>query len=185
MDLPDFLDFDDQSPVKGALAGIVGGLAASWAMSQFQAQVPASAFKRFFEDAGLEAPAAKKGAAQNADDKPATVKTADAIAEGVFDHSLTKAEEKQAGPAVHYAFGASVGATYGVLAEYVPGVTAGVGVPFGAAVWAVADEAIVPALGLSKPPTAHPPSTHAYALVSHFVYGLVTEAVRRSVRASL
>jgi len=67
----------------------------------------------------------------------------------------------------------------------VPAVTAGAGLPNGASIWVVADERVVPALGLSKSPTEYPLSIHAYALASHFVYGLTTELVRRGVRNAL
>lgn len=56
-----------------------------------------------------------------------------------------------------------------------PQVTVGVGLPFGAAFWLVVDEGAVPLLGLSKGPRACPLSTHAYALSSHFVFGLTAE----------
>ena len=115
----------------------------------------------------------------------ATVKAASAVSEGIFDHKLTKSEKKWAGPAVHYAFGTSVGGLYGAVAEVAPEVTAVAGLPFGAAFWLVADETAVPLLGLSKAPTEYPPSVHAYALASHFVYGLTTELVRRAVRGAL
>lgn len=74
---------------------------------------------------------------------------------------------------------------YGACAELVPEVTAGAGLPFGAAFWLVADEAAVPLLGLSKGPTEYPLSVHAYALASHFVYGLTAELVRRAMRAAM
>jgi len=35
--------------------------------------------------------------------------------------------------------------------------TVGAGIPFGAAGWVIADEIVVPALGLSKFPTEYPP----------------------------
>ena len=117
--------------------------------------------------------------------EPATVKAAEAISEGVFGHELTKSEKKVAGPAVHYAFGTSVGGLYGAVAEVVPEVRVGAGLPFGAVFWLVADETAVPLLGLSKSPTEYPLSTHVYALASHFVYGLTTEVVRRAVRSWL
>jgi len=69
--------------------------------------------------------------------------------------------------------------------EIRPKVTTGAELPFGAAVWLVADEVAVPAFGLSKPPWKIPLSTHAKALVSHFVYGLTTDAVGRVVRRAL
>jgi len=62
-----------------------------------------------------------------------TVKAASAITEGLFDHKLTKAEKKIAGPAVHYALGTGVGGLYGAGAEFIPEVTSGAGIPFGVA----------------------------------------------------
>ncbi len=115
----------------------------------------------------------------------ATVKAASAISEGLFDHELTKGEKKIAGPAVHYAFGTAVGGLYGAVAELAPEVSAGAGLPFGVVFWLVADETAVPLLGFSKGPTEHPLSTHAYALASHFVYGLTTDVVRRAMRGVL
>ena len=114
-----------------------------------------------------------------------TVRTASAISEGLFDHKLTATEKKIAGPAVHYSLGTGVGGLYGAVAEVAPEVTSAAGLPFGAAFWLVVDEGAVPVLGLAKGPTAYPLSTHVYALTSHFVYGLTTELVRRSVRKAL
>jgi putative membrane protein len=107
------------------------------------------------------------------------------LSENVFDHKLTKEEKEYAGPAVHYAVGTGSAAVYGAAAELYPSVTAGAGMPFGAAVWLVVDEGAVPALGLSKTPLEYPASTHIYALASHLVYGLSAEFVRRTVRQAL
>jgi putative membrane protein len=161
---------------KGALAGLAGGLVASWVMERFQAVAPADAF------AGL---LGEKEKSEGESGEPATVKAAEAVSEGVFGHRLTEREKEVAGPAVHYAFGASVGALYGVAAEGWPGAAGGFGLPFGTAFWLVADEGAVPALGLSEPPAEYPPSTHVYALASHLVYGFTAELVRRAVRAVL
>jgi hypothetical protein len=114
-----------------------------------------------------------------------TVRAASAVSEGLFDHRLTQSEKKVAGPAVHYSLGTGVGGLYGAAAEMAPKVTAGSGLPFGAFFWLVVDEGAVPLLGLSKGPTAYPLSTHAYALSSHFVYGLTAEIVRRAVRKAM
>jgi len=81
--------------------------------------------------------------------------------------------------------GITTGVLYGAVAELLPEVTVGAGLPFGAFVWLTADEGAVPALGLSKSPAEYPLSTHAYALSAHFVYGLTTEIVRRAVRRAL
>ncbi len=181
--------------LKGLAAGLIGGLIASWTMSEFQ-----SLWSKLSE-AGEKSKGAKASPqnAQSGKDKneqqqpqgesekqePATIKVAEAISENVFHHELSKGEKKIAGPSVHYAMGATSGAIYGVVSELVPFVTVGAGLPFGAAVWLTADEAALPALGFSKSPTEYPLSTHAYALASHFVYGLTTDMVRRAVRNAL
>jgi hypothetical protein len=54
--------------------------------------------------------------------------------------------------------------------------------PFGAILFAGADELALPLLGLSDKPTKFPLSTHVYGLASHAVYGVTTEAVRLIVR---
>ena len=171
---------------KGLAAGVVGGSVASWVMEEFQAlwgKVSESLEGSGGEDGSKEEGGQSPGGGE--EQEPATVKAAEAISENVFGHELTKGEKDVAGPAVHYVMGAGSAAIYGVLAEFAPGVTAGAGVPFGTAVWLVADEAAVPALGLSKGPTEYPLSTHVYSLASHFVYGLTTEFVRRGVRRLL
>jgi hypothetical protein len=114
-----------------------------------------------------------------------TVRAAAAISEGIFDHKLTASEKKISGTAVHYVLGTGVGGLYGAAAEIAPNVTAGAGLPFGALFWLVVDEGAVPLLGLSKGPMAYPLSIHAYALSSHFVYGVTAEVVRRAVRGAL
>ena len=169
----------EQSPPniwEGMAAGLVGGLVASYAMGEFQ-----TLWAHFAEESKRKRTGKKKRKSEKGSE-PTTVKAASAISETVFAHKLTKAEKKIAGPAVHYAMGATSGAIYGAAAELVPGVTAGSGLPFGATVWLAADDITVPAVGLAKWPTEYPLSTHAYALASHLVYGLTTEVVRRAVR---
>jgi hypothetical protein len=161
---------------KGAVAGLVGGLVASYAMDQFQAAWIALASR------GGDGAAPGSGGPEQ---EPATVKAASAVSEGLFGHELTTSEKQVGGAAVHYAVGGLTGALYGAAVEVQPAVAAGVGVPYGTAVWLVVDEGAVPALGLSKPVTEYPLSNHVYALVSHFVLGLTTDVVRRGVRRML
>jgi putative membrane protein len=115
----------------------------------------------------------------------AAMRLANMISEKVLHRDLTREEKHAAGTFLHYAFGVTTGAWYGAVAESVPAITVGAGMPFGAFIWLTADEGAVPALGLSKPPTEYPLSIHAYALSSHLVYGLTTEVVRRAVRRAL
>lgn len=168
--------------LKGAAAGLLGGLAASWIMNQFQAAVPLKSFKTLLGEGGGQSSGSSSGGESA---EPATVQAAEAVSEGLLDHEMTDDEKEWAGPAVHYAFGSSAGLVYGLLAEARPEVTAGLGLPFGAAFWLTADEGTVPALGLSKAPWAYPSSVHVYSLVSHLVYGVSAEAVRRLVHSAL
>ena len=171
---------------KGLVAGLAGGLVASWTMNQFQA-----AWTRIQEGSekphGAQSmqPAEGSSGDQSQDVKEqddATVEVAKIVSREVLGHELQESEKKPAGAAVHYAFGTMSGGLYGALAEVTPQVTTGAGVPFGAAFWLLADEISMPLLGLSKGPTEYPVSTHAYALASHLVYGATAELSRRAIR---
>lgn len=180
-------NYPEADVLKGLVAGLVGGLVASWTMNRFQ-----DVWFRLSEN-GDHAPSEQSPDegedqfpnAESEQQDDTTVRTASAISEQLFHHQLTQAEKKLAGPAVHYALGTGVGGLYGAVAEVVPDVTLGSGLPFGAAFWLVVDETAVPVLGLSKPPTEYPVSTHFYALASHLVYGLTAECVRRTLRRVL
>lgn len=179
---------------KGLAAGVAGGLVASLVMNQFQAlwgkiaenisrSHGAQSLQHGLPDHGISLELQKRGSDDPEDN--AAVRTGNAVSELVFDHKLTKPEKEFAGAVAHYAMGVASGAIYGVAAEVVPRTTVGEGLPFGAAVWVIADEAVVPALGLSKPGSEYPLSTHVYAFTSHLVFGLTTEIIRRNVRRAL
>ena len=173
---------------KGLVAGLAGGLLASWTMNQFQAawtRIAEGSEKPHGAQSMQPAEGSKGDGQDTAEQDDATVTAAKAISKGVFGHELQKNEKKPAGAAVHYAFGTVTGGLYGALAEVSPQLTNVVGLPFGAAFWLVADEITVPLLGLSKGPAAYPVSTHAYALASHLVYGVTTEVSRRALRQVL
>jgi putative membrane protein len=155
---------------KGALAGIAGGLVASFAMNQFQG-VLAKAMPH------------QRNGSRRSNKEPATVKIAETLSRRVFDHELAPKERARAGNAVHYAFGAATGALYGVLAEAKATSRLGFGTLFGSVLWFVADEIVVPRLGLSGPASDYTASTHASSWASHLVYGITTDLVRRGVRA--
>jgi putative membrane protein len=177
---------NDSNILKGMVAGLAGGLLASWTMNQFQA-----AWTRIAEGAekshGAQSMKPSDGsqgeqAQDSGEQDDATVETAKAISKTVFGHELQESEKHPAGAAVHYAFGTLSGGMYGALAEVTPQVTTAAGLPFGAGFWLLADEISVPLLGLAKAPTEYPVSTHVYALASHLVYGVTAELGRRAVR---
>ena len=126
----------DVNILKGLVAGLAGGLVASWTMNQFQA-----AWTRVTENSekshGAQSmqPADGSTGDQQADvneQDDATVETAKVISRNVFRHELQESEKEPAGALVHYAFGTATGGLYGALAEVSPQVTMAAGLPFGA-----------------------------------------------------
>ena len=75
-----------------------------------------------------------------------------------------------------------MGALYGLLSEVAPVTRTGFGLAYAAALWLAADEIMVPALKLSKPPDEVPLSKHLEGLGAHLVYGATTEGVRRALQ---
>jgi len=167
-------------PLKGALAGLAAGLVASWVMERFQYAVPQETFADLLDEDDEQ-----KDDDEGEQSEPGTVKAASAVSESVLGHQLEENEKDLAGQAAHYAMGGGSAMLYGVAAEFAPAIAKDGGFAFGTAVWLLADEALVPAIGLSEAPWKHPISTHAYSLSSHLVYGLTTELVRGLVRRLL
>ena len=170
----------EKHPVRGIVAGIAGGLIASWVMNQWSAG-PGGALS-----ARLETPEEKQQLAAGSDGEDATMKAADkltALAKG--GQHLTHEQREGGGPVVHYTFGALMGGLYGGLAEYSSIVRSGFGTTFATALFVGGDLLAVPTLGLSKPLSAYPASSYANPLTAHLVYGATTELVRRLLRPIL
>ena len=168
-------------PAKGILAGLAGGLIGSIVMTEFQ-----RLWTKTSEAVENDNSGEKRTAEQPAQEKEdSTMRAAGKIAE-LAGRELSTDEKKKYGMLVHYVFGTAVGAVYGEAMELTG--ARGVLVPglaFGAALFALADEVAVPAMGLSEKPTESPISSHAFGLASHLVYGLSTEIARRGVRAAM
>lgn len=153
---------------RGALAGVIGGVVASFAMD------------------GLQALLAKLSSDDNDSDRePTTDKAADGVARLVTGDEVARANKALAGQAMHYGLGAVLGVAYGVAAVFQPRVTTASGTLFGLTTATVLDEGAVPALGLADAPWKTPASGHLYSLASHLVFGSVTELVRAQVDRTL
>lgn len=166
--------------VRGILAGIAGGLVASWVMNEFSSTLGEKL------SAAVETPEEQQQLKQQSDGEDATMKAADKVVEEVTGgRHLTHEQRETGGPIVHYAMGALSGGVYGALAEYTPVARAGFGTTFGAILFASADVFGVPAAGLGQWPTEYPLSSLANPFAAHLVYGATTELVRRVVRQVL
>lgn len=168
------------------LAGAVAGLAGALAMNQFQRVAAFTGGGREAGDATVGWPRTGRGpqpaqAIGNASED-ATAKVANFLTSRAGYSLSDPASRALAGEFVHLAFGALNGAVYGAAVELDERARSGGGVPFGLAVWALADEGIVPALGLSRSPREASPGLLAYGLASHVVYGATTELVRKALR---
>jgi hypothetical protein len=150
--------------VASGMAGLLGGLLRAGAMSVAHS---------------LVASAGQRDASSRAQGDDATVKVADALSRIVRGRGLSEREKPAAGSAVHYAFGAAMGVTYGVLAPASRVATVGWGMGFGAAVWLGAHVIMVPALGLASSPVRQPLPKEGLELGMHLLYGVTVYLVRR------
>lgn len=85
-------------------------------------------------------------------------------------------DERQAATWVsHFAYGTACGALYGALSgERVDSHPVLAGVGFGVAVWAGSYLGWLPAAGIIRPATEHPPRRNALMIAAHVVWGATT-----------
>jgi putative membrane protein len=168
---------DSNGLIKGALAGMAGGLFGSWVMVRFQKAWSGAAEQ-------LETSENRASSESSSDSEDATMKAAAKLG-NLVGVSLDAQQKKKAGLAIHYVFGTLMGGMYGVLREKAPRNGMAAAASYGVGLFIIADEIAVPTAGLSRVPKDYPLSTHAYGLASHLVYGVATELVRREVRRRL
>ncbi|MEP7175445.1 MAG: DUF1440 domain-containing protein [Gemmatimonadales bacterium] len=153
--------------LKGAIAGAV----ATWVMGKVTSSLYAreDRWARRREDDAREGKSAYGAAAEKA-----------ARAVGA---SLSGAQRERIGSAMHWSIGIGAGAIYAVLRRRVGSVGRAAGFGFGTAFWAVVDEGLVPALGLTPGARAFPWQTHARGLAGHLTFGTVTDGTLRVLDA--
>ncbi len=116
-------------------------------------------------------------------DENATVKTAKRLTRPL---GIRLGDKKAlAGTLVHWGYGISQGIALGLLSRALRKQPLGIGLLFGAALWFIGDEVMVPKLELAPKAEAFPPSTHAKALWTHLVYGGAAEGALRLSRRAL
>jgi hypothetical protein len=97
--------------------------------------------------------------------------------------SLGKDQNEQVGAALHWALGVGAGALYAVTRRRFGSIGRVAGLGFGTMFWAVVDEGLVPALGLTPGPRAFPWQAHARGLAGHLTFGTVTDGTLRVLDA--
>lgn len=149
----------ERSVLKGALAGLIGGVAGAGAKMLAEHIFPPRVN-------GQKAPPA-------------------AFAEQVAGHSLPADKKQAATQGIHWGFGALAGAVYGAAVEVEPSLGAWKGAAFGVTLNKYTHEMLLPKLGLSKPKEEQPAQERVSEWVTHAIYGIFTDAVRRGVRSAL
>jgi putative membrane protein len=168
---------------KGIVAGVIGGLAGTFAMSEFQGW-----WSRAVRGVQPQSAAGEHDARdwqELEEGANANEIAAQTVARAAIGRPLDREELSVAAPAVHYTFGAVAGGFYGALAENAPAARALSGAAYGTTVWAAADEIAMPVLGLSDRTDEQPFERHLHSFAAHIVFGVTTELVRRGVRAAL
>jgi putative membrane protein len=149
----------ERSIAKGALAGLIGGLAGAGAKALAEQMLPPRV--------------------QGQTPPPV------ALAEQFAGHPLLATQQQIAVQTIHWGFGAAAGAIYGALVEVEPSLAAWRGAAFGLALNRLTHESILPRMGLSAPKEAQPAQERISEWVTHAVYGIFTDSVRRVVRRNL
>lgn len=174
---------NDSAVWKGAVAGLVAGLIGSWVKSKVEPPMQKVGEKLF-----PPTPAQKNLRGADTTGHPLNMPPAilvKEVAEKISGHQPDDEATEAAMMEIHYMFGTALGIGYGIVAEELPDVTVGAGVPIGAAMWAGTHGSVVPALGLQEPPDEMPAAWYVWEFGSHLVYGLTVELVRRAVRSRL
>jgi putative membrane protein len=148
-----------RSMLKGFLAGAIGGLVGAAAKAVAEAVYPPRT--------------------QGQIPPPAV------LVNRIASRPLSETEEVVSVQAIHWGFGALVGGAYGAVAEYQPVVTGRLGANFGLTLCGMTHASTLPMMGLTESPENQPAREHASELVTHAIYGVTTEVVRRMVRKVL
>jgi putative membrane protein len=149
----------EPSVIKGALAGLTGGIAGSAVKIAVQKIIP----PRTAEQTSASLVLAERAAA----------------------HPLSEIEKRVRAHGRNWAFGAIAGAVYGVAVEMEPKAAAWSGAAFGLTLNRFTHESLLAKTGVIKPTTRQSTRERQSEWVSHAVYGVTTEMVRRLVRRGL
>lgn len=142
---------------KTVLLGSSIGLVSTWIMTKAQTQ--------------MQKLTANKEEGKGKSEDPSTVKLANKASCLTLNHPVPEDKKSLAGNIVHYSFGTSMGLIFSFLQSGKSSNLLLRGISFGGIVWVIADNVLVPLMGLSKSPTKYSLKSHLYALGAHLIYG--------------
>jgi putative membrane protein len=159
--------------------GFIAGLVASWVKALSEPRLQAAAERILPPSPAQKQEVGADPAGRPENMPPAVLVGRAAIALG--HGPLTTNQRVRAQQAIHYGFGAGLGAAYGVAASRWPAATRGRGALAGLAIYAGTHAGILPALGIQRPPWRLAPAAVAWESTSHVLFGTALEAVRRAL----
>jgi len=148
-----------KSILKGALAGLVGGIVGSGAKAVAEKIYPPRI---------------------EGQTPPPTL-----LAERIAGHPLSEQQKQIATQGIHWTFGALAGAVYGAAVELEPKAGAWRGAAFGLALNKMTHQSLLPKAGLAAPALRQSTQERQSEWVTHAIYGITTDLVRRLVRKGL
>ena len=154
------------------MAGLAGGLAGGWTMSQFSRawnKTLPSLRNNTIGGCCLYSP----------QEWDSISRSAGWIAAPFVSRKLSSRETRIGSAIVHYAVGGAAGALYATAVHWIPRVTKLRGVGFGIVLWLVGDEIVMPAFGLTATARNYSLRMRANALGEHLVYAFTVNLVYR------
>lgn len=150
--------------VRGLAAGVIGtAVMTAWQELSMKLQSSGE------DGGGDENPAA--GQQQDPwEQASAPAKVARKMLEGVFDHKVPPEKIGLLTNTMHWGYGTSWGALYGLIQGTSPGPPLRRGLLFAGGVWAMSYVMLVP-MGLYQPPWEYPPKEVAMDVSFHMAYG--------------
>ncbi|HWV37717.1 MAG TPA: hypothetical protein VN033_04485 [Vulgatibacter sp.] len=158
---------------KGALAGVVGTVVMTQAQTKLLPRIPEG-----------KAPKQPRYPMEpEAKGENATETVARRLVEGVAHRPLPRRARAAAGMAVHLGTGAFWGGLLGLLMprRLSPAATAGWGAAWGAGVWGLNDNLVLPLFKVGDWPNRYGIGVHARAVLAHAVYGVATAFALREL----
>jgi hypothetical protein len=152
-----------RSALTGVALGLAAGAAATGVMTAYQEAVSRARGKSQLREQAKEP--------RTWAEAPAPAQLAKRVSEGLFSRRVTKKQAPAVTAAMHWAYGTSLGALFGLVQSRARPPAALHGLAFGTAVWAWA-YLMLPALKIYEPIWRYPPKTLAVDLSHHLVYGL-------------
>lgn len=164
---------------RGAIAGALASFPASWAK-----QLSEPPLQRWSEQLFVPKPGEKEMVGADPSGRPENMPPAvlaERASRTLTGKGLSTQQKVLALHAIHYGFGAVLGAAYAAYVTAVPRAGIGWGAPAGLIMYGLTHGSAVPAMGLQRPPWRLPRAAMCWELTSHLVFGVVLEVSRRAI----